>query len=131
MDAPFAYRVIRERHGHVGVFRRLREAVAAARPWEPEEVGIYACSDAGRELSISPDWYSRPNPPSREEALELIHRRQTRINEAIAEGTDPAIWRAMGCLRCSCNDPEEKQIADYIATAPWVWLAPEEVRDEP
>lgn len=134
METPFAYYVYRVEYEekHVGVFRRLRQAVAAARATGcgPDELEIDACYEGAAEVPVPPEWYSRPNLPSREEALEFIQQRQRLIDETIAEGKNPAFLRARGCMRCSCDDPEDKQVADYIKMAPRIWLEAEEVRDE-
>ena len=61
--------------------------------------------------------YSEPNPPPEDEATAFIRDRAAKI----AASPDPAtsFHRARGCIRCDCDDPEAKQIVDYIKTAPW------------
>ena len=63
--------------------------------------------------------YMQPNPPSQEEALEFIRARQQARDVAIAQGRDGSLVALRGWARCNIDDPEQQQISDYIATAPW------------
>lgn len=128
-DRPFAWRVERDRHGHVGVFPSLRDAVSAARTHgPPDEARIFACSQGGREALVEPERYSRPNPPTREEALAFIRGRAEKIRQArAAHPQHVSINELRGLFRCHPDDPEEKQIADYLRTAPRQWLPDHEI----
>lgn len=120
-EAPFAYAVVFSNgwtDGDLaGVRPTLREAVEM---WDdphryPE---ITAYWRDGRSHLVPREAYQRPEVPTRDEALAFIRDRAAKI----AASPDPAttFYRAMGCVRCNCDDPEEKQVADYIASARWV-----------
>lgn len=123
---PFAYNLF-GLDDHVGTYRTLRAVVDAGRAralnWVAlgwvriEAVFPNGARDVPREA------YQRPDPPSREEALAFIRARAAKI--AASPDPENSFYRAMGCGRCLATDPEEKQVADYLASAPLVW------RDDP
>jgi hypothetical protein len=119
VSRPFAYAVIDLRDDSlVGVYCCLKLAAPDATEslWGTR---VHAFWPDGREETVPREAFRQPAPPTEAEALEFIRDRAKKIADSLAAGQDAAIWRASGCLRCDCDDPEDKQVADYIRTATW------------
>lgn len=115
--SPFAYRVEDWRGRHLAVTRSLAAAAAAARQTglHPDDIEIHAVFDGNRAAPVPADRYSRKTTPTREEAIAFIVRRNERTEK-------DGLARFIGIGRCRPEDPFEKQIADYLGSAPREWL---------
>ena len=120
MNEPLAYIVVSGRDDGVIASGPTLRATVSGLDGPGVGFGWYVNALVGTERIVVPKAaYAEPDSTNHEEALSFIRKRAARIAAAIAAGRNPSMERLYGCARCDCDDPEEKQIADYIATAAW------------
>jgi hypothetical protein len=110
-----------------GTYPTLAVLVAAMRDnkYPADWVEVWACfADGGEEL-VEPEIYSDQTVPDRSEAEAWIRERVAKVRQERATRTPgdtrPTVGEFCGLFRSSVDDPEEKQLEDYIRTAPRVW----------
>lgn len=135
--APFAY-VITEHDGWgaevLSVGQTLAQAIAPIR-----ESSINGCALGHQQLVTAyfPDGscaevprvaYAVQVQESDEAILAWIRERIARVAlERVVRPGQISVDELSGSGRCAVDDTEDKQLADYKATAPWAWCAePEE-----
>ena len=130
-EKPFAYTVHHDdgRHSEmIGVFKSLADIVRRDWPYvTPDVVEICAYYSGNRYEVVPKENYSRQDFATRDDALAFIARRNAKIEEAGSDERAVTIMHTAGAFRCSASDPPEKQIADYIASSPRVWLPSEKI----
>ena len=118
-EPPFAYTQLRGRDDTVVAVEQTLHAVSRGTENDQWGCSIYAWWPDGIYDEVPREAYVQPAPPTREEALTFIRGRQQRIEEKQALQHDTSLTKLLGLGRCNSDDPEEAQVQDYIATAPW------------
>ena len=126
-EKPFAYHVAGMGDETNGVFKSLADVVRLSVQWVPDDIEIYACYGENRQEVVPEENYSVQKLATREEALKFIHERDADIKKAEKRGKAATLASLAGAWRCSPDDTEEKQIKDYIASSPRVWLPLEKI----
>lgn len=85
------------------------------------EVRLFSGSGGRAYEVVDPDAYSVQVPASHEEAAKFVWERAAWIADAQNGDGDIGFARAAGAFRCNPDDPAEKQLADYVASAPRQW----------
>ena len=121
-EKPFAYYVTSIGDETKGVFKSLADAVRLMAPQETvDDVNIHACYGENRREVVPLDNYSKQDFATIGEASSFIDERNAEINELEKKGR-VSLEPHFGAFRCSPKDSLEKQIKDYIASSPRVWL---------
>ena len=108
----------------------LRETVAKIRQERehlgPDDVDVLEVLNT-TEIPVDPARYGRKPVVPREKAERFVLLRKENIDKAEKDGKCESLARMWGALRCDPDDPVEKQIEDYIESAPNEWLEPDEI----
>jgi len=118
---PIAFVASDMRDNILGVGTTLRKTVALVRKHQPEGpflVFVSAWYENGESRHVPEDLYSERGAVTREEALEFVRKRA----KDLRKHGKKSFHALCGILRCDPGDPEEKQIADYMASGPRKWL---------
>jgi len=118
-EPPFAYTLLRGRNDIVVAVEQTLQDVSRGAGDDQWGCFIYARWPGGIVGKVPREAYMQPTPPTRDEALAFIRQCQQRVEEARALKQNVSLLQLMGRARCDADDPEEKQVTDYIATAPW------------
>lgn len=138
IERPVLFRVSDPWGRHLGLARDLIGAVRIAagsrrRSERHSSFSISAIYADGSESVLLPEQYSRRKEATVDGAVRYIRTRDEGIRAAKEMGIrELQIEMLLGeqVDRCSPDDPEEKQIEDYIKNAPDIWLTDEELRSE-
>lgn len=138
VERPILFRVADRTGRHLGQVRDLVGAVSIAdrnrrRSERHSSFLITAVYTDGTEDMLLPEQYSRSKEITGEDALRYIRRRDEGILMAKEIGLSDLqveILLAEQLERCRPSDPEEKQVEDYINSAPEEWLKEEDLRSE-
>jgi hypothetical protein len=137
-ERPVLYRVSDRSGRHLGLAGDLAGAVKLAdknrrRGERHSSFSVAAVYADGSEEALHPGQYTRRKGATREDALRYIRRRDEGIRMARELGiSDSQVEMLLGDQvdRCDPEDPEEKQVEDYVRNAPEEWLTDEELRAE-
>lgn len=124
VENPFGYIVQRFRDGDVlASGPTLKEAVTGLESPDSGFEWFVTALVGTTRVRVPREAYLEFVEPSHDEALTFIRDRAAKIASSLNPAT--SFYRASGCMRCNCDDPEDKQVIDYIKSAPW------KVRDTP
>jgi hypothetical protein len=123
---PFAYRVKAE--GHSKVFQTLKELVSALKSDHVlvEYVKVFACYSSGKEELVPRDKYAEQRNITEEEALLLVKGYKATY-ENLKNGPMRHFFYDVMSSVFNPEDPEEKQVKDFIKNRPIEWLKLEDI----
>jgi hypothetical protein len=136
VERPILFRVAGSSGRHLGQARDLVGAVGIAsrsrrRSESHHSFAIAAIYADGTEQLLPPEQYCHTKEVTRDDAQRYIKRRDEGIQMAkerdLSDGQVEALLGEQ-VKRCDPDDPEEKQIQDYINKAPEAWRSTEELR---
>jgi hypothetical protein len=137
-ERPVLFRVSDRSGRYLSLARDLAGAVRIAgtrlrRGERHSTFSISAVYADGSEEALPPARYCRRKAATPEDAARYITRRDEGMRMAKGLGlSDSQIEMLLGDQvgRCDPDDPEEKQVEDYVRNAPEEWLTDEELKAE-
>ena len=138
VERPILFRVSDPAGRHLGLATSLTGAVAIAARSRRKHLArasyaIHAVYADGSEEAVAPERYVRRKEVTAEDAIHYIRRRDEGLRLAKEMGVDELLVEALlGDQKDLCNpeDPEEKQIEDYIKNKAEGWRPDEELNAE-